>query len=123
MTDTDDDVLVDDHGYPTEWGLQQLRQFHGTPLQFVDLIRGLWWVPTPVSIDELVNADGKAVVRVRLVTGGWSGNEEVISGLRYTFFHVFYWESSHRGGLHIYEVPKGNWNTASQLGAVAGAAE
>ena len=29
VTDTDDRALVDDDGYPTAWGIQRLREFHG----------------------------------------------------------------------------------------------
>ena len=121
MTDTDDRALVDNDGYPTEWGIQRLREFHGAPSALVDLLWELWWTPTLTSAEEYFNAEGKVVMRVRLATGGWSGNEQIISELGRTFFGLRFWEQSNRGGLHIYEVPIGEWDTASQLDAIPGA--
>ena len=116
MTDTDDRALVDNDGYPTEWGIQRLREFHGAPSALVDLLWDLWWTPTLTIAEEYFNAEGKAVMRVRLATGGWSGNEQIISDGN---FHLRFWEPSRR--LHIYEVPIGEWDTESQLGAIPGA--
>lgn len=48
----------------------------------------------------------KRVVHVRLATSGWSGNEEIINHLNNNlWFGSRFWESSHRGGLHIYKIP------------------
>ena len=71
MNDTDDHVLVDDDGYPTEAGIQRIRSFSGTPNQLVDLLEELWWTPTLMSLDEWMNDEGKVVMRLRLATGGW----------------------------------------------------
>jgi hypothetical protein len=49
------------------------------------------------------------------------GNEQIISELGRSFFGPRFWEQSNRGGLHIYEVPIGEWDTASQLDAIPGA--
>ena len=40
---------------------------------------------------------------MELVTGGWSGNEQLIAALRKNFFWAARWQSSHRGGLHVFE--------------------
>jgi hypothetical protein len=48
--------------------------------------------------------------RLELVTGGWSENEEFIGDLRSVdnvkqsrwMFWMTCWESSHRGGLHVF---------------------
>ncbi|MFC8797308.1 hypothetical protein ACFT2C_06220 [Promicromonospora sp. NPDC057138] len=40
-----------------------------------------------------------------LATGGWSGNESVISTVQDTMFHLMFWYSSTRGGLYEYRVP------------------
>jgi hypothetical protein len=120
MTDTDEDVLVDDEGYPTEWGLRLVRNFSGTPNQFVDLLGKLWRWPSFISRGERMNDEGKLVMRLRLATGGWSGHEEIISELGGTFFSFRFWQSSHRGGKHVYDVPKADWDTVSQLGALTG---
>lgn len=42
---------------------------------------------------------------LRLATGGWSGNEDIIRALdKNKIFNMFCWELSQRGGLHIYKV-------------------
>lgn len=121
--DPDTGVLVDGAGYPTEWGLAQISAFRGTPEQLVELVRRLWRWDTWVGVENRRNSDDEPIVRVRLATGGWSGNEDVIAELDGTFFRLRFWESSHRGGLHIYEVPAGDWGIASWLGALTGPAE
>jgi hypothetical protein len=117
MSDTEDRALVDDDGCPTEWGIAQVRVFHGSPSQLVDLLEQLWWTPTLMTVDEWLDAQCRTVVRVSLATGGW-GNEQIIDTLDGSMFHLRFWESSHRGGLHVYEVPKGEWEVVSQLGAI-----
>lgn len=40
---------------------------------------------------------------LELATGGWSGNEDIIGALMDNLmFHALYWQSSHRGGKHIF---------------------
>lgn len=41
---------------------------------------------------------------LRLVTGGWSENESILSHLPplFTFFYGYSWK---RGGLHVYRIP------------------
>lgn len=115
----DDGELVDEDGYPTEAGLGRLRAFHGSPRQLVELLETLWWLPTLVTVDGWLDADLRESVRVSLVTGGWSGNEELIITLAApTMFHLRFWESSHRGGRHVYEVPKAEWEAVGNLGFV-----
>jgi hypothetical protein len=43
-----------------------------------------------------------------LATGGWSGNEELIRALQENrFFWMSAWESSERGGRHVFMVGRG----------------
>ena len=44
------------------------------------------------------------VVKFYYSTGGWSGHEEIIRELEKTWFWVFYWEQSRRGGHYIFEI-------------------
>lgn len=121
--EADDQVMVDDDGYPTEWGITQLRGFTGgTPEQFVEMVRRLWWLPQLIETAHTTDRDGRPIVRIRLVTGGWSGNEEVIEEIDATWFRVLYWQSRHRGGLHVFEVPEAAWqaDTLIDLGALPG---
>lgn len=109
--------LVDGDGYPTEWGIGRLRAFTGSPRQLVYLLEQLWWTPTLLAVDEWLDGRLRTVVRVSLATGD-GANEQVIDALGDTMFHLRFWESSHRGGRHVYEVPRTEWEVASQLGAV-----
>jgi hypothetical protein len=43
MSGTDDRALVDDDGYPTQWGIERVSEFHGSPRLLVDLLEELWW--------------------------------------------------------------------------------
>jgi acid stress-induced BolA-like protein IbaG/YrbA len=45
--------------------------------------------------------------RFTFVTGGWSGNDEIIDAMRSNqiFWHQC-WESTHRGGKYVFELPK-----------------
>jgi hypothetical protein len=109
--------MVDDDGYPTDWGIAQLRGFSGgTPEQFVETVRRLWWIPSLIGVAPGTDRHGSPIVRIRMVTGGWSGNEQVISEIDKTFFSFFYWQSSHRGGLCIYEVPEPAWRADAWVG-------
>ena len=52
-------------------------------------------------------AEKKRAGKYRFATGGWSGNESIIEAL--TENHIFWmscWESSHRGGLYWFVLPK-----------------
>lgn len=115
----EDHALVDDDGYPTAWGIAVVRGFYGSPRALVDLLEQVWWTPALMTVDEWLDAQLRTGVRVSLATGGWSGNEQVIEALDGSMFHLRFWRSSHRGGLHVYEVPKSEWEVADQLGGIA----
>lgn len=45
--------------------------------------------------------------RLRVATYGWSGNEDIIASMSKNFLlWSMTWESSHRGGLHIFKLPR-----------------
>ena len=52
-------------------------------------------------------------------TGGWSGNESVISALDGTMFNLRWWETTKRGGMYVYKVRADDWNSESNLGRFA----
>ena len=57
---------------------------------------------------EYFTASGYGSVEVdgpvyRFVTRGWSGCEEIVDGLMSNVFSGRLWESSHRGGLHVFD--------------------
>ncbi|WP_159601627.1 hypothetical protein [Agromyces humi] len=92
-----------DDGYPTSEDLERIHGFRGSPEQLVELISGLWRPEDFVTVTP-----GDDAVKVRFVTGGWSGNEELIGALDRTMLRLF-WSKSERGGLHEYEIPVGIW--------------
>ncbi|MFA5247922.1 MAG: hypothetical protein WCX79_00615 [Candidatus Paceibacterota bacterium] len=44
---------------------------------------------------------------LELHTGGWSGNEEIISALeKNKVFWILYWQKTERGGHYYFNIPK-----------------
>lgn len=84
-----------ENGYPTSAVLEKIKDwdtndFHG----LMEYIREYWiqW--------GSFKKDGEIYT---LATGGWSGNEDIISSLSENFvFWSLYWESSNRGGRHVF---------------------
>jgi hypothetical protein len=97
-----------DNPYPTDEALDALASFTGTPGEFLQAVHRQWndghgrWDEARLSGDRAEQPG----TRVVLVTGGWSGNESVIAAVQDTMFHLMFWYSSTRGGLHEYRVPE-----------------
>lgn len=77
------------------------------------------WPGTPVSYRQLLDRVSDAwdhdmgsfteghLGYYRLVTGGWSGNEDLIDALqKNSMFWLTCWMKSERGGLFEFEIPK-----------------
>ena len=107
-----DNLITDDGGYPTDHALEVVSNFTGTPHELIDFIKKLWHWDDFVRVRSPWRGD----IEVEFVTGGWSGNEDIISALGNTFFSFRFWESSHRGGKHVYRVPVAMWDTTSLIG-------
>jgi hypothetical protein len=95
-------------GYPTVEGIAAVQNFSGTPYEFVELLREMWWSRDSISVHDTDDKD-EGVKEIRCVTVGWSGNEELIEAIGASMFGLRFWESSHRGGLHVYRVPNHLW--------------
>lgn len=120
----------DKDGYPTEGWLGSLPDCTGTPADLVSMLaevfqpygdvhwghRDSWKVGHAGKVNDQgerepdVPTESHQRVEVRMVTGGWSGNESVIAALQGSAFWFFYWESSHRGGAFTFEVPADHWD-------------
>lgn len=104
------DIELDDDGYPPEEWLDALAKAND--------IAGLstWMIKT---FHEIVAAIGygntrsyaaiddfqKPMVVIKYSTGGWSGQEEMISALQKTAAFMLYAYSWHRGGHYEFRVP------------------
>ncbi len=91
--------------YPSEADLKQIRDWgHEDFSGLMEFVRDIWQWPE-WGFSELAD-DGNEDV-FELHTGGWSGNEEIISALALNqMFWPMCWESSARGGHHIFKVKK-----------------
>ena len=96
------------NGYPTQDDLMKIRNWRFKNVEneldeFMNYIQSIWhWG------EKQCYKDNNQWI---LHTGGWSGNEEIISEMQSNmFFWFFYWEESRRGGHYkfssIYTVHK-----------------
>jgi len=83
--------------YPTEEELNEIRTWIINNENYHNLmafVKSCWhWH------DNIIRKGNKYT----LITGGWSGNEEIIAALKSNhLFWMLYWHSSTRGGRHIF---------------------
>jgi hypothetical protein len=103
----------DAEGYPTEATLAAIETWSVRDVAgCLDYARAAWhW---PDFAHEVLTAHEAGVLRaepgeryVRFATGGWSGNEEIITALRTNgLVWALTWRLSTCGGLHIFEYPE-----------------
>lgn len=104
------DLMCD---YPSDEVLEAIRNYKFDRIneadEFFNFIRNNWWIP---EFGFTRSVTKKGFVRYRLATGGWSGNESIIYAMKDNWlFWAFWWKSSSRGGLHIFqEQPFGRRN-------------
>lgn len=98
----------DRNGYPTEDTLRMIREWEGDWTDMFEFLRAIWKYPERWSIAMVEDEQC-----YRFSTGGWSGNEELVSALEQNFFAMsLFWVSSHRGGLYYFAVPNGRASDA-----------
>ncbi len=94
--------MLDEDGYPDEKCLKAIEKwdiFKKGVRDLLDLVE-----ENTNMKDWSISIKGKRVIRFEYFTGGWSGNEDVISALRQTpLFWSMFWQKSTRGG-HYYFV-------------------
>lgn len=104
--------LRGDDGYPTDAALAGFRSFTGSAKELVELLYEGMRAYGVVTIEPKDDPDFKReIVEVYLATGGWSGNESIVSALQRSFFWFAYWEQSRRGGAYWFQVPAERWDT------------
>lgn len=91
----------DKDGYPTDETLECVAALDPTkndPEEIVKYLSDIWhWGGT-----MLVYENGC----LGMHTGGWSGNESIITALEKSFFWMVYWFRSERGGHYWFKVKR-----------------
>ena len=96
MSENDSGELLDDDGYPTDETLARIRTWPcGDFDGLMAFINSIWWQKYGWK---------EARGYVHMSTGGWSGNEDIISALRENrVFWAMFWYSNKRGGHYIFK--------------------
>lgn len=106
MNDKTDNWL-DEDGYPTDAALETIRTWPWNNDGWFDFIEEIWWAADwgwKEAIEPSQFDDEKLVRKYYLSTGGWSGNESIISAMQEnSWLWNWYWEQSRRGGHYIFE--------------------
>lgn len=84
----------DADGYPNEYWLNQLSE-NNDVYTFLSLATSLW----NTRYGTVYNVPSES--EVMFITGGWSGNEEVITAMKQNPLWHLLWDSSYRGGQHM----------------------
>lgn len=106
---------LDEDGYPTEASLMEIRDSERERRDFSVLlakVKTIWryadhgyWSEE----DGYSELNGCPVRTYRISTGGWSGNESIISALSdNTIFWLTCWVEHRRGGHFVFEVREGS---------------
>ena len=92
--------------YPTEEQLEKIKEWDLQNVKgLVDYIKSLWWYPErQFRLYKSKNQFRKNILKLALHTGGWSGNESIISALEQSDFWLLFWEKSTRGGHYWFEI-------------------
>ena len=92
------------NGYPTKRELEKIEKWDIMPKNIVPLIeyvRERW----QYADSGYFEVKGKRVLKIRMSTAGWSGNESLIGALQKNIvFWTFYWVKSLKGGHYFFKV-------------------
>lgn len=84
--------------YPSEEDLEKIRHWNwkkDSPLELVDFICEIW--------NKTYGSVELSGGTLKLWTGGWSGNEDIVRAMLESDFGMLYWEQSTRGGFYIFK--------------------
>lgn len=90
--------------YPSEASLKLIREWsHEDFTGLMEFVRDIWnWPEFCFTSDDELDHD-----HFELHTGGWSGNEEIVSALQgNVIFWTMCWETSRKGGHYTFKVRK-----------------
>lgn len=96
-------VTIVDEEDPDEEIERRVREYDGSVTGLFDLLGQLWGRDYGDLVEHNIGDDVRIL---SFVTGGWSHNETVMYALQAhkRVAHALTWVSSHRGGLHVYEI-------------------
>lgn len=101
----------DADGYPADSTLEALRVWPITDGGgALDFLQAAWHGPEMARTDFLTAHEGYVVHDdggryLRVTTGGWSGNEDLLGEFELSQAYMVTWQLSARGGLHIFKYP------------------
>lgn len=85
----------DSAGAPTDETLRTIRDWPHPFDGLIDYVRAAW----RHDYGRMWKEGGC----IKMATGGWSANEQIAAALRRNAaFYAFRWQSSHRGGLEVF---------------------
>jgi hypothetical protein len=93
----------DANGYPSEETLGTIALWQiADPVGWLEFVRDAWNHHYGTIIFPFLENGF-----VSFTTGGWSGNESIISAMRENVvLWTMLWESSHRGGKYVLRLPE-----------------
>ena len=97
--------MLDSNGYPTEEILKKIEEwpYSNDFKDLIELVGELWTYSDYWKVDGL---------SIEASTGGWSGNESIISALRNNrMFWAMCWLSTERGGHYTFKMMKDGCST------------
>lgn len=96
---------LDDDGYPTEEAEEILEKWDSEDREgFFQFIKSIWRYPD-WGWEEVTNEEGNREYHIS--TGGWSGNEIILSAMKKNIIIWHYtWVQSRTGGHYIFEISK-----------------
>lgn len=83
------------------WALDSRGSLTATARAWFDFIKTAWWRSEWGWSEQTTPTQ----TLLHLSTGGWSGNEALISAMRQHVLWQMTWESSRRGGHHTFRIP------------------
>jgi hypothetical protein len=101
--------LLDDDGYPTDAALDIVELWDIADAKgWFDFIKSIWYYSSwgwSEGEEPHEYREGKMVYRYNISTGGWSGNESIITRMQANewCWHMN-WVQSRRGGHYIFEL-------------------
>ena len=101
------DPTFDEDGYPTDETLYAITKWPHEDgyYELMVFVSGTWHWPDFMYVNPIKNIFGEPVWEYTMITGGWSGNEDIVAALRNNpLFYAMCWRESHRGGKHVFEV-------------------